>query len=503
MSPEQLENLFKIQTEVYKQHPYLLPRDFSTEPITFPKKIKELLDYVLDHVKKKEMFRVICKGPRGGGKTRGIASIELILWYLYNWDIINLGGSFSQAEKVYSYLTEAFQSKMISHSLESSTQRKTKSKTGSQIFVLAATEKQTRSPHIGGADKGGLLVIDEECEAEETVVNSALPTINSAHPSGIIRSSTFHKAFGTFQKTWDGADKLGYKRFAWDCFDVSEKCVDFCEAVKDKVTGEIGRCIILDHCQGRAHGNAEKGTPEAGWIPIEELRQSRREMSLDEFEVELMGMRPSGTGLVFPPEALAACLRKERFELKPSGSVCIGVDWGFEGETAIVMVQEQNVEMDKKIVTKKRIIHYEAFVRPKDDEIFSELEFLSKDFQIPMNLDESHKFQNDHLINMGAQAYEVNFRTNKERCISYLKNLMEKGLLEIPEEYDHLVSQLTQYRRAKSGKPVKKDDHGVDALVCAILHFTNEGIGYKSGGARFEITDPYMRRGRIGKGGRR
>ena len=498
--PEQLATLLAIQTEIYKQHPLMLPKDFSTEPLTFPKKIREIIEHVISCAEKQEMFRIICAGPRGGGKTRGIASIEIILWHLYGWDVINLGGSFTQAEKVYSYLFEAFQSKSLAPFIERSVQRSTKSKQGSQIFVLAATEKQTRSPHIGGKNKGGLLVIDEECEAEENVVNSALPTVNSAHPSGIIRSSTFHKAVGTFQKTWDTAEKIGYKKFKWNCFDVAEKCVDNCQDVVDKVSGISGQCNVWEYCKGAAHDNAPAGSNEAGWIPIEEIRQSAREMSSDEFEVELMGSRPSGTGLLFPPEALASCVKKETYDLKPAGNTSIGVDWGFEGETAIVHIQEQTIDVNGKKVPKIRLIYYNSFTRPRDEEIFTELRYQSKEFQIALYLDESHKFQNDHLANMGAITYEVNFRTNKERCISYLKNLMEKGLLDIPDEYEHLIAQLTQYRRGKTGKPLKQNDHGVDALICAILHFTDEGIGYRTDNARFRVVDPYINR-RRGRGG--
>ena len=503
MSSKPLEALLKIQNDLYKQHPLLLPKDFSSEPITFPPKIRAITDYVIGHAEKNEMFRVILKGPRGGGKSRVLASLELILWHLYQWDVINLGGSFTQAEKVYTYLIEAFTSKFMEPLIKRSVQRITESRLGSKIFVLAATEKQTRSPHIGGATKGGLLTIDEECEAEENVVTSALPTINSAHPSGIIRSSTFHKSFGTFQKTWDNAEAEGYMQFTWDCFDVSEKCLDDCEKVYDKATKKIGKCNVLEYCNGRAHSNAEKGSEEAGWTPIEEIRQQRREMSADQFEVEMMGWRPSGAGLVFLPDRLAACVKKETFKVAPSGNVCIGVDWGFEGETAVVLVQEQLLKNEKTqaMELRKRVIEYEVYTQTSEDEIYSDLVYLSNNFQIPINLDMSHKFQNDHLANMGASITEVSFALHKERCIGYLKMLMEKGLLEIPEAFEHLIFQLGQYRRGKTGKPIKKDDHGVDALICAILHFTDEGIGYSDVGDRFKVVDPYKNRPRIGRGG--
>src|SRR5205085_6669688 len=96
------------------------------------------------------------------------------------------------------------------------------------IRVLAASNKSTRSPHAGGKKKfkgkivvrGGILVIDEEAEADPKIVGASLGTINTARPSVNVRCSTFHNAVGSFAEVVDNHKKMGYKLYRWSVFDV-------------------------------------------------------------------------------------------------------------------------------------------------------------------------------------------------------------------------------------------------------------------------------------------
>lgn len=425
----------------------------------FPAKIKEVFDHIIDCAKNKKIGRIIIKAPRGGGKSRVLASIELVLWYVYDFDIVNLGGSFVQASKVYQYLSEAFYSDLIKPCLQKSIRVETTKKKEfgrGKIYVLAATEKQTRSPHVGGQTRGGALFIDEECEAEEDIVKSAIPIVDTANPSVIVRSSTFHTAFGSYQKCWDNAATMGYKQLTWDCFDVSQLCKDDCQNVMDRATGKVGPCIVLDYCKGKSHQSE-------GWIPIEEIRQARREMSAEEFEIEMMGSRPSSASLVYSPSRLLECIKPQVFKLDGRGSASVGVDWGY-GETAITLMQEQYSEEKKKWV--KRILDAQAFNQAKEEEIYNVLEVISKSWSIPLYLDSSHVFQNQALEGRGATIYPVNFAMMKDYGINNVKKMMEDGLLEIPEEFTYFIDQLKNYRRNKNtGKPLKLDDHGADSLL--------------------------------------
>ena len=472
---------------MYKEFPHLLARDFSEEPLLFPPKIREIFNAIWGKALRGEMIRTVLCGPRGGGKTRVIASLEAALWYLLDWDVVNLGGSLVQAKKAYSYLMPIFNSSMVKPELEKSIQEITKKKnSGSEIHVLASTEKQTRSPHIGGRKRGGLLIIDEECEADERVVSSALSIVNTAHPSAIVRSSTFHKAFGSYQKVWDKADEMGYERFKWDIFDVAEKCKDECSAIKDEKTGKTAPCNVLNYCSGRAHAGE-------GWVSIREIRQYKREMTNEDFEIEFMGSRPSSAGLVFRPDHLMRTFTEEVFKEIPKGNCSIGIDWGWEGETSIVKLQQQYVEaLNRRI---HRVVHYEYYKRPRSTELYAELELLSRGWKIPIYADSSHKFNNDDLTNLGAYLQEVPFVRLKEYGIRNIIKMLEDETIQIPEAYEHLCSQMRGYRRGPTGRPVKGDDHGVDALLCAGIHFSNEGWGNTDSDKLCQIFDTFRRRG--------
>ena len=484
-------DLKNLETALYKAHPSQLPIAFSSEELLFPPKLRELFDWVMQKARDKEIIRAIIKAPRGGGKTRLLASLELALWLLEDFDVVNLGGSFVQASKVYGYLSEAFNSELIKPQIKKSIRTETVKKKEygrGKIVVVAATEKQTRSPHPGGRKRGGLLSIDEECEAEESIVKSAIPSVDTANPSAIIRSSTFHKAFGTYQDCWDNAKKYGYTRFEWDIFDVSEKCRDDCQKVKDPITEAIGPCNVLKYCQGKAHQSE-------GWVRIDEIRQARREMSEDQFLIEMMGSRPGSAGLVYPPILIDAATVSESFKLIPNASCAIGVDWGYD-ETFITLIQEQHNQEKKKFV--RRIIDAQAYHHAKEEEIYYHLQVLSNEWEIPLYLDASHIFQNQALEMKGASVVPIHFAKLKDYGINNIKKMMEDSLLEIPAEFDYLIDKLKNYRRNKStGKPIKKDDHAPDSLLCACFHFSDQGIGYDPEVKRFEVVDPFKHRRRI------
>ena len=117
---------------------------------------------------------------------------------------------------------------------------------------------------------------------------------DSKHPL-VIMASTFHKIFGIFQETWDNAEERGYLRIQWDIFDVVKPFTDevWERPEYEKVTG-------LDKLKEYTKGR--RGDPE-GWIPIENVIQAWREKpTLEWFEVEYLGSRPSSAGLVLKPE---------------------------------------------------------------------------------------------------------------------------------------------------------------------------------------------------------
>lgn len=209
---------------------------------------------------------------RGGGKSYSVSFIEFYLWLLLDFDALNLGGSELQADNVYQYLIGYLDSDPYWKTLlKTDPQReKTFSIEDSWVRVLTASSKSVRSPHAGGKRRGkirgGLLVIDEEAEADKEIVEAALPTINTAMPSVNVRCSTFHNVSGSFADLVDNYEIMGYRLYRWDTFDVCAGCECFSgdtrfitdEGIKTLREMEGQKCRVLG-AKGKT-GHAGKWT---------------------------------------------------------------------------------------------------------------------------------------------------------------------------------------------------------------------------------------------------
>ena len=452
--------LTKSKWAMYGANPILF---FTREmKMKMPPKLREFVLWFVNEATRNKPIRAIVCGPRGGGKSKVLAGLEFWLWRFLDWDITNLGGSKSQADTVFAFLANLINSPdvqwLVGKTIQSETVKAPEAGKG-WIRVLAASQTQVRSPHAGDETRGGALIQDEVCEMDDELAVAAHPIVNTANPSAIIESSTFHKAFGEFQERWDAGE---WKRFSWDCFDVSQKCEYACEGERWKAEG--GTCPVLDFCKGRAH------TSE-GWMLIDEIIQSWRDHDREWFEIEMMGMRPSVGGLVYAPELVRLAFGGAAPD-SPGTSPAIGHDWGFSGESFMVQVSVRDglVWVDKA----------EFWNQTSDTIMIERVSSLAKTTSASVLADSSHPFQNDTLSKLCDDFRPVVFSKEKATGVGYVKHLFEKKLLRIPDAspgHRRLYNQLRNYMKdAATGKPEKKHDHGPDALMCACLHLMAEGI---------------------------
>lgn len=209
--------------------------------------------------------RFIVAGPRGGGKSLMDAAVEFIAWVFFDADVVNVGGSETQAQNVYGYLQgflrqygeEIEKWNMGGRNVLIETKKETMSKTirkidpltlhiphlvdkdgndiefvgtplakDSEAFiaVCAASQKQVRGPHAGSELRGGLLVVDEEGEVDADIFNAAKYMINTANPGVMVRTSTYHTAVGTFAEDFEDPDLRGFERHRFSIFDVCATC---------------------------------------------------------------------------------------------------------------------------------------------------------------------------------------------------------------------------------------------------------------------------------------
>jgi hypothetical protein len=471
-------------------------RRYGTKPITllkfidpsmrFPRKLRIIFAclWLQQDLQGKPATRFIMKGPRGGGKSKMLGALGFVKWFLQLRNIIDMGGSLMQAQGVYNYFTgHIYAHGSIADALPSDpTMSKTESDKGNYFKCVAASPKQVRGPHPDN------LFIDEACETKDQLILDAMPMVDTSPTPLVVLTSTFHKIFGLFQEMWDQADKYGYVRLSWDAFDVVKS---FDPNIWDdpRLNDEIPDIALLKE---RAAGRT--GDPE-GWIPIENVIQAWREKpSIDYFDVEYMGSRPSAAGMVNDPEDVDSCVVDDLIGLgyKAGTETAAGLDWGFQGMTAwdveMAHKDQVKVQLEMRIYTQVRS---EFIIRDIVEDV------LKYRIRI-IHADGSHPFENADLrAALGKALTDKDFRctlvevpfgrpveqktadgkkdksknlgTEKESMLGNYRAYFQRRLMRIPKSFKEAIWQHKRYRYQKnSDKPLKEDDHCPDAKMLAL-----------------------------------
>lgn len=456
-------------------------------------------------------------GPRGGGKSLGVAFIEFYLWMIEMYDALNLGGSELQADQVYQYLLSFIESDDYWKSLLLGEPMQSKSETLERawIRVLTASQKSVRSPHAGGKKRdgreaGGLLVIDEEAEAAAEIVEAALPTVNTARPSVVVRSSTFHNNEGTFADLIDNHDEMGFKLYEWDIFDVCERCdcIDVCQSPEpcfredhvekytDPETGEETENMLHPaYCGGKAmYAN--------GWIPIEEVHALWRRIKRNHsrWEVEAMGSRPSSSGFVIkdPKRFKASQVDVPALELyEPGYPVTVCVDWG-TAAAGLMVWQEQMADMHV-------LLHADLLEEAGQSQIFAGIlgywsKYMGDAVEVAADIGGGGNYLNPKLREEEMiPVRDVNFQEEKESAVAAWNTYNEAGKIIIPKEHEEFIRQVKKWKR-KNGRIVKGEDHLCDSAVCYFAKFA-ERLGIRKTrvvGRSFSTASPTVDAGSKG-----
>lgn len=448
-----------------------------------------LREMVLDVCEGRERS-VVAVANRGGGKSFGVSFIEFFLWMILDYDALNLGGSELQADQVYQYLLGYIESDPFWLTLLKGDPMKerTYTKEDSWVRVLTASQKSVRSPHAGGFRKGkmrgGVLVIDEEAEASKDIVESALPTINTARPSVSVRCSTFHNLEGSFQEVVDHHEEMGYRLYRWDIFDVAERCdcVDECQSSEkcfredhfedylDPETDEIAQKLVhRAYCGGRA-------MYADGWIPMEEIETlwKRMRRNHNRWEVEAMGSRPSSAGFVVNDLNRFAenVVDTPANQLYMKGAnLGIYVDWGTVaggievwqtqvGGRHVLLECDLMIDNNRTIMLGK-ILEYVA--KYKRDLI-----------EVACDIGGGGNYMNESLRSEHRlPVRDVNFQEEKEAAVAAINVFNDHGDLVIPAQFEDFHHQIRNWKR-KNGRIQKGDDHLCDTAVCYFSRFIEE-----------------------------
>lgn len=448
---------------------------------------------------------------RGGGKSFGVSFIEFFLWLVLDFDALNLGGSELQADQVYQYLIGYLEQEPYWKSLVKGEpmREKTFNKAGSWVRVLTASPKSVRSPHAGGKPgnrHGGILVIDEEAEADAEIVAASLATINTARPSVNVRCSTFHNLEGSFQEVVDNHQEMGYKLYRWDIFDVCEACdcVDECQSQEpcfredhwedymDPDTGEAARRLVhRAYCGGKARY-------ADGWVPMTEIEAMFRRMKRNHsrWEVEAMGSRPSTHGHVIKDMIKYAENKTpdsgESLYI-PGSPIEVDVDWG-TGAAGVCVWQEQPFG-------KHALLHADLVKDNNQTQLFGIILGYASRYQadlvgIAADIGGGGNYLNKSLREeYRLPVRDVNFAEEKEAAVAAWNILNEGDKLILPTEHDDFHSQVANWRR-KNGRIAKGNDHLCDAAICYFSKFIERmGLNRVRIMPRTFSTNPMPQRG--------
>lgn len=472
-------------------------KDGLTIPIVL---IPEMLEFIADLFFGRVQFAILWKSRGGGGSLAASIVIWLrMVYWKQSW--MDMGGSGEQAKVVYEYTVQFWKcvGGMPDRFLRGDpTLSKTESVNGATLSCVACSDKAVRGKHKGG------FCGDESCQKDEgsgQIFEAAMQGAFSEKDPVIMLMSTFHWPFGFFKDYWDGAPDKGFKRYKWDVFDTMKQChlgmetatkedtkaLNYCRTVcpltsKREVRGEDGKVldVIFEECNGKARDS--RGFQEFKNV----LANKTLNAGGDMWRIEFCCQRPKVRGNVVQPEAIeSACtktpavpvvVRREirqrdgtmRVDVeKPQLSV--GLDWGLMGMAVAVLSGPCEgggiAAFEAKCFVDSESAH----------EIADVIKGWAKkyDRHIVVYPDAEETYGNQQLELEGLEVTPVHFSTWKHWGYDNLNLWLDYRRLKLVETGDMeriVVPQLKGlHKSANTGKIVKKDDHGPDALMCSIV----------------------------------
>jgi len=307
----------------------------------------------------------------------------------------------------------------------------------------------------------------EDLKAGE-VMKTALQNALTQPEHLILILSTFHHPEGFFQEYWDDAETHGFTRYKWSVYDTMVKCeldIDCADCYLSEVVNEHDeRGRVIGTTVKGCNGTARKAEGYQSFEAVCDIKKVNEGSSV--YTVEFECERPKFYGSIYDIEALAES-EWEDITWYEEIEKSVGLDWGYVGQTAICMTVRSEIGVG--------VLETAWFHEQKIGEIIGYLNKLREEYgNFVVFADSSDQFSNRELHEEGFKVIPVVFKKWKEFGIQNVSKFLTTGRLQFlkdGEGNDQLLSQLRRYRADGNGKPIKKDDHGPDALMCAMLNW--------------------------------
>lgn len=491
---------FRIRREnaivdVVENHLRFKKDDEVRKIVLIPEQVRLLTDLTYGYVSKAIMWK-----SRGGGGSLMAAVVIWLNMVYNNRSFIDMAGSGDQARQVYEYTKQFWASApglaeqfLASPPLMSATV----TNAGSRLQCVACSQTAVRGKHESG------FIADESCQENDQggdVFRAAMQGPMSEDDHLILLLSTFHHPFGFFAEHWDKAEELGFTRYKWDIYDTMLACKESCDCLTEcpltrvEETRDYGGRKTGEHmvgCCGKARNNAKGYTTRKRVLEIMKMNQGT-----EVFSIEYECNRPGGARTVFPEAAVNAALTREvvippappkdqpllracrdqGIPFIPPRRAVVGIDWGFTGQLAMVLLLRCDAYL--------AILAVRYFTGVLTDEVLRQIKMWEDALGcVPVvYADSSHPFNNAELANNGYAVTPVPFNTYKELGYQNLQKYFAHSKIKIMAEGTQIMGipsgaigefkrQLVNLRKNAAGTIVKQDDHGPDAVMCATLNF--------------------------------
>jgi hypothetical protein len=360
-------------------------------------------------------------------------------------------------------------------------QSETRLKNGVTLSCVPASEKAARGKHVAG------FVADESCQEDARVgkiLQAAVQGVLSEPNFTVILLSTFHVPFGFFQEAWDQAEERGFRQYKWDIY----SCMQRCTAGLEEATADDpmalsycrGECPLTEVTQdrdpeGRITGERYVGCDgrarsSAGHLSRDSaIKAKMLNAGTGVWEVEHECQRPTTSGMVYDPVKVQAAVIPLSDLSRPAGPTrrALGIDWGRHSVAVLAERHASYVAVPEGKVFESR---------PMSDLVEYAVRLREQHGHFRVYADAENAYGNLDLTNAGFEVIPVPFAQRKEAGIENVARFLNHGRLKIADAGDlkSVVRQLLRLHRNDLGKVVKQDDHGPDALMCAMLHFRFE-----------------------------
>ena len=471
--PDQQNDQLK---QLVEKHLFIF-KDGCKQPIVM---IPPMVEFISDLFFERTQQAILWK-PRGGGGSLAAAILIWLMMVYRGKSFLDMAGSGEQAKRVYEYVSQFWYCVpgLADALVEGDPlQSETRLKNGVTLSCVPASEKAARGKHVAG------FVADESCQEDVRVgkiLHAAVQGALSEPNFTIVLLSTFHVPFGFFQENWDLAQERGFRQYRWDVYD----CMARCEMGLDQATDDDplalaycrGECPLTEAVQdrdaeGRMVGEHFEGCNgrarlAAGHLTRDNVLKAKMlNRGTDVWAVEHECKRPTSSGMIYDAEKVQACVTviSEMENIEGSVRRAVGIDWG---RFAVAVLAERAV--GHVSVSEGRIFDSKTI----GDLVQYLVELRGRVGDFVVYADAENAYGNLDCRNAGFEVVPVAFNKHKEGGIENLARYFNHGKIRIADD-GHLktvIRQLLRYRRNEAGRIVKEDDHGPDALMCAMLHF--------------------------------